>query len=170
MQSIMRRGDNLTSLQHEALKIAMVEMEKTIELLKKMLDIARADHGITSLQIKPLLGEKEVGKAIKITQKQHSRIININLNKTMATQILLIEDEVKLAQFIEMELSCEGYEVSLAHDGLTGLTLARQTSPDLIILDWTMPGMSGIEICRRLRSTGIKVPILLLPSQDKITV
>ncbi|CAN1211392.1 response regulator transcription factor [Tumidithrix helvetica PCC 7403] len=87
----------------------------------------------------------------------------------MATQILLIEDEIKLAQFVEMELSCEGYQVSMANDGLTGLTLARQISPDLVILDWMMPGLSGIEICRRLRSTGIKVPILLVTAKDEIS-
>jgi DNA-binding response OmpR family regulator len=87
----------------------------------------------------------------------------------MSTQILLIEDEVKLAQFIEMELNCEGYQVVIAHDGLTGLTLARQTTPDLIILDWMMPGMTGPEICRRLRSTGIKVPILLVTAKDEIS-
>jgi DNA-binding response OmpR family regulator len=87
----------------------------------------------------------------------------------MTAQILLIEDEVKLAQFVEMELSCEGYQVSTANDGLTGLTLARQIAPDLVILDWMMPGLSGIEICRRLRSTGIKVPILLVTAKDEIS-
>jgi DNA-binding response OmpR family regulator len=86
----------------------------------------------------------------------------------MATQILLIEDEVKLAQFVEMELSCEGYEVSMAHNGLDGLTQARQTPPDLVILDWMMPGLSGIEICRRLRATGSKVPIILVTAKDEI--
>lgn len=86
----------------------------------------------------------------------------------MATQILLIEDEVKLAQFVEMELSCEGYQVSMAHNGLDGLTQARQTPPDLVILDWMMPGLSGIEICRRLRATGSKVPIILVTAKDEI--
>jgi DNA-binding response OmpR family regulator len=87
----------------------------------------------------------------------------------MTAKILLIEDEVKLAQFIEMELSCEGYEVNMAHDGLTGLTLARTAVPDLVILDWMMPGLSGIEICRRLRATGSKVPIVLVTAKDEIS-
>lgn len=87
----------------------------------------------------------------------------------MANKILLIEDDIKLAQFIEMELACEGYEVSLAHNGLDGLTQARQTPPDLVVVDWMMPGLSGIEICRRLRSTGSKVPIILVTARDEIS-
>jgi DNA-binding response OmpR family regulator len=87
----------------------------------------------------------------------------------MPTKILLIEDDIKLAQFIEMELTCEGYEVKIAHNGLDGLTQARQFPPDIIILDWMMPGLTGIEICRRLRSTGSKVPIILVTARDDIS-
>lgn len=87
----------------------------------------------------------------------------------MPIKILLIEDDIKLAQFIEMELSCEGYEVSMAHNGLDGLTQARTSPPDIIILDWMMPGASGVEICRRLRSTGSKVPIILVTAKDEIS-
>jgi DNA-binding response OmpR family regulator len=87
----------------------------------------------------------------------------------MSTKILLIEDDIKLAQFIEMELTCEGYQVSMAHNGLDGLTQARQDSPDLVILDWMMPGLTGVEICRRLRSTGSKVPIILVTARDEIS-
>jgi DNA-binding response OmpR family regulator len=87
----------------------------------------------------------------------------------MSTKILLIEDDVRLAQFIEMELTCEGYQVSMAHNGLDGLTQARQEQPDLVILDWMMPGLSGVEICRRLRATGSKVPIILVTAKDEIS-
>lgn len=87
----------------------------------------------------------------------------------MTANILLVEDEVKLARFVELELSCEGYKVSVAHDGLTGLTAARETHPDLLILDWMLPGLSGIEICRRLRSTGDKVPVILLTAKDEVS-
>ncbi|AFY75099.1 response regulator with CheY-like receiver domain and winged-helix DNA-binding domain [Synechococcus sp. PCC 7502] len=86
----------------------------------------------------------------------------------MSTKILLVEDDIKLAQFIEMELSCEGYEVVMAHNGLDGLTQARQFLPDLIILDWMIPGLSGVEICRRLRATGHKMPILIVTARDDI--
>jgi DNA-binding response OmpR family regulator len=87
----------------------------------------------------------------------------------MPHKILLIEDDIKLAQFIEMELTCEGYQVNLAHNGLDGLTQARQAPPDLVVLDWMMPGLSGVEICRRLRSTGSKVPIILVTARDEIS-
>lgn len=87
----------------------------------------------------------------------------------MTSHILLIEDEVKLARFVELELSYEGYKVSVAHDGLTGLTTARESHPDLVILDWMLPGLSGLEICRRLRSTGDQVPIILLTAKDEVS-
>lgn len=83
--------------------------------------------------------------------------------------ILIVEDEVKLARFIELELSSEGYEITVVHDGLNALTLVRESSPDMILLDWMLPGMSGVEICRRLRSTGSKVPIIFLTARDEIS-
>jgi DNA-binding response OmpR family regulator len=85
------------------------------------------------------------------------------------THILLVEDEVKLARFIELELSYEGYQVSVAYDGLTALTAARELYLDLIILDWMLPSVSGLEICRRLRATGDKVPIILLTAKDEVS-
>ncbi|WP_055075267.1 response regulator transcription factor [Pseudanabaena sp. 'Roaring Creek'] len=87
----------------------------------------------------------------------------------MTTKILLIEDDIKLAQFIEMELTCEGYQVSMANNGLDGLTQARQDPPDLVVLDWMMPSLTGVEICRRLRSTGSLVPIILVTARDEIS-
>ena len=87
----------------------------------------------------------------------------------MSTHILVVEDEAKLAQFIEIELKYEGYQVSVANDGLSGLTAAREVQPDLILLDWMLPGISGTEICRRLRETGDKVPIVLLTAKDEIS-
>jgi DNA-binding response OmpR family regulator len=88
---------------------------------------------------------------------------------TPTAHILVVEDEVKLARFIELELSYEGYQVSLAHDGFTGLTTARDAKPDLIILDWMLPGLSGLEVCRRLRTTGDKVPVVLLTAKDEVS-
>jgi DNA-binding response OmpR family regulator len=86
-----------------------------------------------------------------------------------APHILLVEDEEKLARFIELELKSEGYRISVAHEGMTGITLARNTEPDLLILDWMLPGMTGVEICRRLRSTGSKVPVILLTARDEVS-
>ena len=82
--------------------------------------------------------------------------------------ILLVEDEVALAQFISLELSNEGYQVSTAHDGMTGLAIARQSLPDLAILDWMLPGLSGLELCRRLRTTGSKIPIIMMTARNEV--
>jgi DNA-binding response OmpR family regulator len=87
---------------------------------------------------------------------------------TNTSHILLVEDEVKLARFIQLELDSEGYQVSVAHDGVEGLTLARESTPDLMILDWMLPGLTGVELCRRLRATGIKAPVILLTARDEI--
>jgi DNA-binding response OmpR family regulator len=85
-----------------------------------------------------------------------------------AQHILLVEDELKLARFIELELQSEGYRVTVAHDGMSGLSLVRESEPDLAILDWMMPGLTGVELCRRLRSTGIKIPVILLTAKDEV--
>jgi DNA-binding response OmpR family regulator len=85
-----------------------------------------------------------------------------------AQHILLVEDEIKLARFIELELQSEGYRVTVAHDGMSGLSLVRESEPDLAILDWMMPGLTGLELCRRLRSTGIKIPVILLTAKDEV--
>ena len=87
----------------------------------------------------------------------------------MTSHILLIEDEVKLARFVEIELTYEGYRVTVKNDGLEGLTAARELHPDIILLDWGLPGLTGVEICRRLRSTGDKVPIILLTAKEEIS-
>ena len=87
----------------------------------------------------------------------------------MKPHILIVEDEAKLAQFIKLELEFENYEVTIAPDGLTGLSTARENHPDLILLDWMLPGISGPEICRRLRQTGDKVPIILLTAKDEVS-
>ncbi len=87
----------------------------------------------------------------------------------MKSHILVVEDEGKLAQFIQLELEYEGYEVTVVNDGLGGLATAREITPDLILLDWMLPGISGLEICRRLRQTGDKVPIILLTAKDEVS-
>lgn len=87
----------------------------------------------------------------------------------MKPHILVVEDEAKLAQFIKLELEFEDYEVTIAPDGLSGLSNARELQPDLILLDWMLPGISGPEICRRLRQTGDKVPIILLTAKDEVS-
>lgn len=84
------------------------------------------------------------------------------------TKILVIEDEVKIARFLELELSHEGYEVEVIHDGRKGYEKAALGQADLIILDLMLPGLSGIEICRRLRRDW-DVPIIMLTAKDDVT-
>lgn len=86
----------------------------------------------------------------------------------MSRQILMVEDDLEIARAVEAELVYEGYGVTLAHDGLTGLTIARQSDFDLILLDWMLPGISGVEICRRLRQTASHVPIIFLTAQSEV--
>ncbi|MEM7591426.1 MAG: response regulator transcription factor [Cyanobacteria bacterium P01_A01_bin.83] len=87
----------------------------------------------------------------------------------MTVRVLLVEDELEIANAVKDELDLEGYEVSLAHDGVTGLTAARKAKFDLILLDWMLPGLTGVEICRRLRQTANKVPIIFLTAQNEIS-
>lgn len=85
----------------------------------------------------------------------------------MAEQILVIEDETNIAQFLERGLIYEGYRVDVAYDGQSGLTMARDNPPDMVILDWMLPGLDGLEVCRRLRAAS-EVPILMLTAKDAV--
>ena len=82
--------------------------------------------------------------------------------------ILIIEDEKKIARFLELELKHEGYTVSVANDGRTGLDTALNENPDLLILDLMLPELSGIEVCRRLRHTS-DLPIIMLTAKDDVS-
>jgi two-component system response regulator MprA len=86
----------------------------------------------------------------------------------MGERLLVIEDEHRIAQFIERGLIYEGYRVEVTHDGRAGLTAARDNPPDLVILDWMLPGMDGLEVCKRLR-TASNVPILMLTAKDDVS-
>ena len=82
-------------------------------------------------------------------------------------RILVIEDEVAIARFIERGLIFENYRPVVAHDGHSGLELARDDPPDLVILDWMLPGLDGLEVCKRLRNAG-EVPVLMLTARDDV--
>ena len=83
-------------------------------------------------------------------------------------KILIVEDEKKIARFLELELKHEGYEVITAFDGRSGLEPALEANPDLLILDLMLPELSGIEVCRRLRHTS-DVPIIMLTAKDDVS-
>ena len=82
--------------------------------------------------------------------------------------ILLVDDEAELTEPLSRALSLEGYEVDVAADGETGLILAQQKNYDLLILDWMLPGRSGLEICEVLRSEGNNTPVLFLTAKDTV--
>jgi two-component system OmpR family response regulator len=86
----------------------------------------------------------------------------------MNGHILLVENEVKLAQFIELELKYENYEVTVAPNGISGLKAAQELNPDLVILDSMLSGLSGLELCRTLRTNGNMVPVILLTPKDDV--
>ena len=83
-------------------------------------------------------------------------------------KILVVEDEVKIARFVELELKYEGYEVEIAYDGRSGLDKALHAGVDLVLLDIMLPGLSGIEVCRRIRMES-EVPIIMLTAKDDVT-
>ena len=85
----------------------------------------------------------------------------------MATKILVVEDEEKIARFIELELNYEGYEVEKATDGRQGLALAESGAYDLELLDIMLPGLNGTEILRRLRKSS-DIPVIMLTARDAV--
>lgn len=82
-------------------------------------------------------------------------------------KILIIEDELKIARFVELELKYEGYQVEQRHDGREGLQRALEGNIDLIILDIMLPSMNGMEVLRRLRQHS-EVPVIMLTAKDQI--
>ncbi len=82
-------------------------------------------------------------------------------------KILIIEDDAALVLGLENVLKVEGYETHVARTGPDGYRLAKETQPDLIILDIMLPGMSGFEICKRIREDGTRVPVIMLTSKTE---
>lgn len=82
-------------------------------------------------------------------------------------KILVVEDENKIARFVELELKYEGYEVELAGDGRQGLEKALKGDVDLVLLDVMLPGLNGIEVCRRIRLES-QIPIIMLTAKDDV--
>jgi DNA-binding response OmpR family regulator len=84
----------------------------------------------------------------------------------MSTHILVIEDEVQIARVLKVELEYEGYEVAVENDGKAGLETALQSKFDLILLDVMLPGLSGIDVLRRLRKENCNTPVILLTARN----
>nr|WP_302598895.1 response regulator transcription factor [uncultured Cellulosilyticum sp.] len=82
-------------------------------------------------------------------------------------QLLIIEDEVKIARFLQLELEHEGYSVDLSHDGREGLSKALDGNFDLVILDVMLPSLNGMEVLRRIRQTS-DLPVIMLTAKDDV--
>ncbi len=88
---------------------------------------------------------------------------------TPRLRVLVVDDEAKLTELLQLELDVEGYDVDIASDGASGLVKARsEPIPDLIVLDWNLPDFSGVDICHRIRRSGVTIPILMLTGHDDI--
>jgi two-component system response regulator MprA len=85
----------------------------------------------------------------------------------MNERILIIEDDEAILRVLRRALAYEGYRVDTALDGESGLSQARDHHPDLVILDWMLPGMDGLEVCQRLRAGG-SIPVLMLTAKDTL--
>lgn len=83
-------------------------------------------------------------------------------------RLLIVEDEKKVASFLERGLKEEGYVVDIAHDGEKGWEYAMTNEYDLLILDWMLPQMSGIELCQKYRAAGKTAPVLILTAKDSV--
>lgn len=83
--------------------------------------------------------------------------------------ILVVEDEIQIAQSLKKSFEAEGYTARTAEDGKTALQILEQEKFDAILLDWRMPEISGLEVCRRLRASGNQTPIILLTALSDIS-
>jgi DNA-binding response OmpR family regulator len=81
-------------------------------------------------------------------------------------RILVIDDDTNIRKFLKRGLSYEGFAVTLAESGEDGLVRAREHYPDLVILDWLMPGMDGLEVLEKLRLADTALPIIMLTAKD----
>jgi len=83
-------------------------------------------------------------------------------------QVVIVDDDARLRQFLTGELEVEGYAVREAADGQSALMVLRESPGDLILLDWLLPDFSGVEVCRRIRASGITTPIVMLTGRDAV--
>lgn len=83
-------------------------------------------------------------------------------------KILIIEDESGISNFLKQGLEEEGYTIHVASDGMMGLEMAKKEMPDLILLDWMLPKLTGLEVCEAIRKEDQKTPILFLTAKDTV--
>ncbi len=83
-------------------------------------------------------------------------------------KLLIVEDEIGIANFLKEGLEEEGYEVLIANDGKKGFEIFQSQKIDLVLLDWILPKMTGVEVCKSIRKTDPKVPIIFLTAKDTV--
>ena len=96
---------------------------------------------------------------------------NLSVNEVVGRpmKVLIVEDENQVARLIELELTYEGYQVDIAGTGKEALEKIEKFKPDLIILDWILPEIDGLEVTRRIRSEGNDVPVIVLTGKDTLS-
>ena len=87
----------------------------------------------------------------------------------MDKTVLIVEDEQNIVDILSFNLEREGYNTLEAYDGKTGLQLALEQNPDLVLLDLMLPGMDGFHVCREIRKAGSAVPIIMLTAREEET-
>ena len=87
---------------------------------------------------------------------------------TPAARLLVVDDDPELREFLLGELAMEGYACEAAASGQSALQALRGQSWDLVLLDWGLPDFSGVEVCERLRATGVTTPVLMLTAHDEV--
>ncbi len=89
--------------------------------------------------------------------------------RTARPCVLVIEDELRLAQCLSLELQDAGYDVTIAHSGPEGLNALMTQWFDLVVLDWNLPQLSGLEICQRLRAQQTLTPVVMMTAYDDVS-
>ena len=83
-------------------------------------------------------------------------------------RVLVVDDESNIVELLSVSLKFQGFEVYTATNGAQALDRARDARPDAVILDVMMPGVDGLEVCRRMRAAGDKTPVLMLTARDAV--
>ncbi len=94
--------------------------------------------------------------------------LHCSIFQTLIMHILIIEDETGISDFLKQGLEEENYKVTVANNGDSGLKAFNADKPDLVLLDWLMPKMSGLEVCKKIREKNKKVPVLFLTAKDTV--
>ncbi len=87
----------------------------------------------------------------------------------MGKKVLIVEDEQNIVDILSFNLGRDGYDTIEAYDGVTGLQLALEQNPDLVLLDLMLPGMDGFDVCKKIRESGSAIPIIMLTAREEET-